>query len=261
MSAEAIIKSQARKTLSKNWGPAIAALLIALIPLYMIDGTTTVTSGLIVSLVRNEALANILVYSIGIPVELIAGFLLSPAINGYVRAYYRCAQTQKMEIADVFFYFEKGRYGAALRLNLSLFLRLLLPTLILFLPYLIFLTLCVTVIDESFIGTVLYNDISFLLAVLSTTAAALYALRYFTVYAVSIDEEYASNKEIFARNRYIMRGHTGDAAKLLLSFTPWLLLCLTILPMLYVIPYMTQAMCISAKWFKQAADSQLGVRN
>ena len=100
MSAEAIIKSQARKTLSKNWGPAIAALLIALIPLYMIDGTTTVTSGLIVSLVRNEALANILVYSIGIPVELIAGFLLAPAINGYVRAYYRCAQTQKMEISS-----------------------------------------------------------------------------------------------------------------------------------------------------------------
>lgn len=261
MSAEAIIKSQARKTLSNNWVPAIAALLIALLPLYMIDGTTTVTSGLIVSLIKDESLAGILVYSIGIPVELIAGFLLSPVINGYVCAYYRCAQTQRMEIGDVFRYFEKGRYGAALRLNLSLFLRLLLPTLLLFLPYLIFLTLSVTVIDESFLGTVVYNDISFVLAVLSTTATALYALRYFTVYAVSIDEEYASTKQVFERNREIMRGHTGSAAKLLLSFTPWLLLCLTILPMLYVIPYMTQSLCISAKWLKHAAESQLGIRN
>ena len=50
-----------------------------------------------------------------------------------------------------------------------------------------------------------------------------------------------------------MKNRTGSAAKLIFSFTPWILLCLLILPMLYVIPYMTQSLCVSAKWMTKAA--------
>ena len=81
----------------------------------------------------------------------------------------------------------------------------------------------------------------------------MYSLRYFTVFTVSADNPDFSPKQVFQYNKYIMKNRTGSAAKLIFSFTPWILLCLLILPMLYVIPYMTQSLCVSAKWMTKAA--------
>ena len=50
-----------------------------------------------------------------------------------------------------------------------------------------------------------------------------------------------------------MKQRTGDVAKLIFSFTPWMLLGLLVLPLLYVIPYITQSLCVSAKWLTKSA--------
>ncbi len=94
---------------------------------------------------------------------------------------------------------------------------------------------------------------SFILTVLSSLAMILYTIRYFAIYAVSIDIEPDNTGDDFRINKQIMRGRTGICAKLIFSFTPWILLCLTVLPMLYVIPYITESLCISVKWIKEAA--------
>ena len=85
MSAEAIIKQQARSILKSNFPKALIALAIVLLPYAVIDGTTTAISFTVMELVSDDSLAEILVYSIGYPVEIVMAFLYSPVINGYIR--------------------------------------------------------------------------------------------------------------------------------------------------------------------------------
>lgn len=252
LSAEAIIKEQARKILKQNFVSAIIVLAVVLLPFYIIDGITTALSCAFITWVPNEALANTLIYVIGYSAEFVLGFLFSPVINGYVRAYYRAAQTGKLEVRDAFFYFTSGRYIDALSLNIRLFLRMLLPIILLFSPVIIFDVFTMNYAKD-FMNSVLYYDARFLLSVLSTTTTVLYSLRYYTVFTVSSDHPEFSPREVFEQNKRIMKNRTGNAAKLIFSFVPWMLLCLTVLPMLYVIPYMTQSLCVSAKWMTKTA--------
>ena len=252
LSAEAIIKQQARAALKHNHVRAIIALIITLIPLYMIDGTTTVISCAVAKAVPdNETMQGILVYGLGYTAEFVIGFMLSPVINGYIRAFYRNGYTHDMDLKDLFYYFENGRYAKTLGLNIRFILRMLLPMLLLYLPLIIYEAVC-SYMGGDFYGSVIYCDFFFLLAVLSTVTTTLYSLKYFTVFTVCVDNENLMPNGVFAYSKYIMKNKTGSAAKLIFSFTPWLLLCLLILPMLYVIPYMTQSLCIAAKWMTKA---------
>lgn len=251
MSAEKVIKSQARKTLSHNYITAIVALLAVLLPFYIIDGATTAVSCGWISIIPDEDTAALISYLTCYPLMLAAGFLLSPIINGYIRTYYKAGYTEKMDPRDIFYYFHQGSYSAALRLNLSFVLRMLPPVILFYLPLLLY-SVNANSIGKDFYDSVLYHDLYFILAVIATLLTVLYSLRYFTVFTISIENEQLSPAQAFNYSRYIMKGKTGNAAKLIFSFTPWLLLCMLVLPALYVIPYMTQSLCISAKWMTRA---------
>lgn len=252
MSAEAIIKSEARKVLKNNYVSAVMAFLIVLLPVYMINGATTAISCAILNFALDEKVLSILIFCIVYPLEFIAGYLLSPVINGYIRAYYKAAYTDKIELKDVFYYFSAEHYGKALRLNIQFIIRILLPAILLYFPLIIFenVSFC---INTDFYGSVLYNNFYFIFAVLSTISVTLYSLRYFTLFTVSVDNPQFAPRQVFEYNRFIMQYRTGSAAKLIFSFTPWMLLGLLVLPLFYIIPYMTQSLCVSAKWMTKAA--------
>ena len=252
MSPEATIKSQARGILKRNFVPAIMALLILLLPFYIIDGTTTAISCGIINTVQDKDLADTLTYSIGYPLEAIFYILMSPLINGYIRAFYKATYSNRIDLKDVIYYFSKHHYGSALHLNLNLILRMLIPIILFYSPVIIFDVLT-TMYIQDVSNTVLYTNAKFLFMTMSTFIVVLYSLRYFTVFTVSADNPQFSTKEVFAYNKKIMKNNTNSAAKLIISFIPWMLLCLLILPMLYVIPYITQSRCVSAKWLTQAA--------
>ena len=251
MSAEAIIKAQARDTLRHNYVKAIVALLIVLLPVYMIDGAATVIACALYNCISNKGVADVWATAICYPLMLTAGILLSPVINGYIRAYYKAAYTKRFDLNDVFYYFDAYRYKTALKLNISYILRMLIPVLVLYIPLFIY-EITSANIGGDFYGSTVYKDFFFFLAVLSTITTTLYSLKYFTVFTICVDIETLDAKQAFMYSKYIMKNKTTSAAKLIFSFTPWMLLCLLVLPMLYVIPYMTQALCISAKWMTQA---------
>ncbi len=252
MTAEAIVKSQARNILKDNFVKAIVAMLIVLLPFYMIDGATTALSCAYINFVSDEKMIKIMVYAIGYPLSLIVGFLLSPLMNGYIRAHYKAAYTNNIDLRDVFYYFSAQHYGSALQLNIRYILRMIVPSILLFAPLIAFEVVSAA-IGSDFYGTILYNDVYFILAALSTLATSLYAIRYFTVFTVSADNPQFTPQQVFAYNKYIMKQHTGSVAKLICSFIPWLLLGMLVLPLLYVIPYMTQSLCVSAKWLTKSA--------
>ena len=250
MSAEAIIKAQARDTLKGNWFGALCALLTVLIPFSIIDGATTVLSCLFSDLISDDTLRAILIYSIGYSLEVLGFFLFSPLINGYIRAFYRASYSKTLEVADVYIYMTKGRYRTALALNFSFVIRMLTPAALFYLPVVIFSVITSQI--EGFSDTVLCFDGYFILTALSTLATALYSLRYLTAFTIGADIDGLTPKQAYEYSRYIMKNRSGSPAKLVVSFIPWMLLCLLVLPMLYVIPYMTQSVCISAKWMTRS---------
>ena len=252
MSAETIIKSEARNILKNNFVSAVIAFLIVLLPVFMIDGATTAISCAILNLSLDEEISSVLIFSIGYPLEFIAGYLLSPVLNGYIRAFYNAAYTEKIDLKDVFYYFSSERYRDTLRLNIQYTLRMILPVILLYLPLMIFDIICSTT-ESDFYGSVLYNNIYFILAALSTIAATLYSLRYFTLFTVGIDYPQLTTQQAFEYNKYIMKYRIHSATKLIFSFTPWILLSLLVLPLFYVVPYITQSLCVSAKWMTKAA--------
>ena len=251
MSAEAIIKRQARDTLRNNYPKALTALIIVLIPYYIIDGGTTILSCVFSYLIKDEAVRGVLIYSVGYTLEVLALFFFSPVINGYIRAHYNAAYTGEIDLADVYYYFSGGRYKKALALNIRYILRLLLPAALFYLPV-IALAIIAPQVGGGFSDSLLYNDLFFLLNVISTTCLLLYSLRYFIVFTIQADIENLTPGKSFEYSRYVMKNRVGSAAKLALSFIPWFLLCLLVLPTLYVIPYFTQSLCISAKWMTKA---------
>lgn len=186
---------------------------------------------------------------------LIGGILLSPFINGFIRVYYRNTLNGRMDLNDLYYYFEGDRYNRTLLLNLSFLLRLFLPAVLFFTPVILF-EIIAQRMGSAFYGGVLYCDFFIVLCVLSAICLTLYSLKYYTVFALAVEDESLENKELFRRSKSIMSDQSVNAARLVLSYTPWILLCLTILPLLYVVPYMTQGLCIGAKWMIRSADEE-----
>lgn len=251
MSPQSIVRKQARDALKNQYAPAVISFIIMLIPIVIIDGAATALVCALYSIVTDKAAAEIISSSIVYSLFIIGGFLLSPVINGYIRVFYLNALNGEMDVRQMYYYFEKSRYNNTLSLNLRYFARMFLPALLLFSPVIIYDVLIMS-LAQDFYDSVLYKDVYFILFVLSTVTTTLYSLRYFTVFTLKVEMEYIDNKELFAYSKAIMKDKTVSAAKLIFSFTPWMLLCLTILPILYVAPYMTQALCIGAKWMTRA---------
>ncbi len=247
LSPSAIVRKQARITLKGNYVAAVAAFLILLSPLFILEALGTVIDMLLVQTVSDKQTLELMEILILTPICIAAVVLLSPLFNGYVRLFYQAAYTKKMNMNDVFYYFSAERYQNTLHLNMLMIVRMIFPALLCFLPLLAYYFICLRYMED-FIGTVLYLDAAFLLTALSMILLILYALKYYLVFTLYCEDETADVRQLIRTSKAMMKELKSSAAHLIFSFIPWMLLCLLILPALYVIPYMTQSLCIGAKW-------------
>lgn len=234
-----------------NYVSAVFGFVMLILPVYIIIGISTVCTSILMQIFKDEITLGVMSIILITPIVIVLSVLFSPLLNGYIRMFYLCGLTREMNMSEMFYYFQKGRYMKSLLLNLSLLVRLMLPALICWIPVFVYYFICITFM-KSFTGTVLFIDFAFILTVLSVILLVLYSLKYFLVFALFIENEQADAHELIQSSRKLMKLHAPQASKLIFSFTPWLLLCLTILPILYVAPYMTQSLCISAKWMLRA---------
>lgn len=247
LSPSAIIRSQARQTLKGNYVAAVSAFVILLLPVYIIIGLSTAIECLLLVGIDDEVVLGMMKIIFMTPLTIITFVFLSPLFNGYIRLFYNAALTKEFHVGEMFYYFEGGRYARTLHLNLAYIIRMALPSILCFLPLFVYQMICFGYMSD-FVGTVLYNDFAFILTVLSSILLILYSLKYFLVFTLYCTNEQADNKEIFRSSKEIMQEQKHSATQLIFSFTPWLLLCLLILPALYVIPYLTMSLCIGRKW-------------
>ena len=247
LSPSAIVRKQARETLKGNYVAGVASVFLITAPIYILQGLNTVIDVLLMNLADSKQTLMLLEIVVLTPVSILTLVLLSPLFNGFVRMYYQAAFSGKLKMSDMFYYFSKGKYHNSLHLNLSFVIRNMLPAVLCFIPVFVYYFVCYSYLEE-FTGTVLYTDYAFLLTLMSSILLILYMLKHFVVFTLYSSDFSTDVRELFRTSKQIMAAQKASAAKLFFSFTPWMLLCLLILPALYVIPYMTQSLCIGAKW-------------
>lgn len=247
LSPSAVVRSQARKTLKGNYVAAVASFVILLLPIFIIEGLVSVIDGLLSLITQDPNMLGVLEIVTLTPITILLVVLFSPLFNGFVRLFYEASFTREFNMNNLFYYFGSGKYHRALHLNLSFAIRLMFPAVLFYLPLFAYYIFCFAYMD-SFVGTMLYKDFEFILMIMSSILLIIYSLKYFLVLTMFCNDDSIEARDLFRMSKEIMRDQKGSATKLFFSFTPWMLLCLLILPALYVVPYMTQSLCIGAKW-------------
>lgn len=249
MSAEIILKAQARDKLKQGgWAKALFALAILTI-VYMIIECFSSLGYYLIELLNPDSTIEFIIEVAGGTITTIVALLLSPFVLGFFRMFY--SDDKEYYLHDVFYYFtELKHYGKAIRFVLCYIVRMFLPAVLFFSPPMALYVLK-SYIFSGETGDILYNVSFVLLTILSTLMVLIYSIRYFTSVLLLCEDEHKKMSYYFVTSKSIMRGHNKDIIKLCLSFFWWILSCIIGLPALYVIPYISQAMCLSGKWLTQ----------
>ncbi len=249
MSAERIVKAQARQRLKEGGFSKVLFSFAIIVVCFMItECVASVESVLIDALHSDKALKFIITVAVRSVVVAVA-ILLSPSVLSYFKMLY--SDKKEYDISDAVYYFSNFKtYTKAVRFSFTYTVRMIIPAVVCYLPVAI-----VVAVDKyafhGFMDDKVYTLTCCILLILSTFALVVYSTRYFVAIKLFCDDESQPISKYFVSSKIIMNGHTGDVLKLILSFTPWILLCILVMPILYVLPYFTQAMCISGKWITQ----------
>ena len=249
MSPEKIIKLQAKERF-KRAGFAKPLIGLSVITIaFMITEYVSYTLYSVADMVSDENL-NFILQVVAGSVTIICALLLSPIILGYIKM----LSTEKpcYDIADLSYFFtDFNRYCKAVAFVFSYLLRLLIPAVLFSLP-----VVAVILIDKATpIPAKQYVIIT--LCVLSALAVLVYSTKFFASAVLFCETQNAPLNLYFKISKIVMNGKTNNAVKLTLSFFPWFLLCVTVMPLLYVLPYFTQAMCISSNWLVQLSRNEI----
>lgn len=246
MSAEKIIRAQARQRLKiGGWSKALIGFAMLAVFFMIVDCVAMLCSTVLMQFATSQTLEFVLNIACG-SLTTIALILLFPAVMGYIRML--MTEQKEYDLKDVIYYFvDTKRYAKALTLILSFIMRIAIPALICFAPVIIFVA-----IDKFAFNGLMQQNIYIItlcvLVFLSSVCVLMYCARYFLVLKLFCDDESKSINFYFTNSKMIMNGHSNDVVKLVFSFFWWILLCLLVMPILYVVPYMAQSLCISGKW-------------
>lgn len=248
MSKEKIVRLQGREKLRKN-GLAKALIGFGMLAVfYLIIESISYCEFILLDYTGNNA--EFLISVICRSVTTLCGLLLMPSVLGYLKMMY--TEKDEYEMSDVTYYFSSFKnYSKAVTFIFSFILRLAIPGFIFFSPviaYIVYININKETISPYIIGA---------LIVVSSILLLLYSIKYFLSVKLFCDDDSKNCGYYFSTSKMIMRNHRWDVVKLTLSFSLWFLLCITILPMIYVVPYFTQTMCISGKWlYELSRDGQ-----
>lgn len=254
LSAEKTIKLQARQTLKNGYVAALASFGLLLIVFMFVDTLLTLNGLVYISLDEiflQDSILSTIMYILARSVLTIIAFLtillLSPFYNGYVKLFYCSAINNSFDIQHLTYFFQKGRYGKTLKLNLAYFVRMIIPTIVASLPVFTYVIIC-ALIDDNYAKTGWFYYFFGVLLFLSFIGLSVYVIKYFVVFTkYSVDDD-MKIKDYFKYSKSVMSGKSNEVIKLTVSFIPWFLLSLLALPLIYVVPYYTESLCISAKW-------------
>lgn len=245
MNIEKTIKKQSLSLLSKdNWGNAMGGFLIAVLPTVLLMLLDEVIFDIINLFIKVNT-ANLFyqgVFSFISLILVIVWLFSTPIFTGYFRMCYLISKGQDYSLKDIFYYFNKEKYNKCLSLNLNIMVRILGYFMIFTVPALIFS------VFFAITSSVALLAFSIVLTVMAVVATAFVCIKYTIVPCVYFEDESISNEEIIKLGLNFISDKINDCRKILLSFLPYILLCFFIVPLIFVVPYITVAFMNNGKW-------------
>lgn len=239
MSKEKAIKKQARDALVGNISVLIAEGA-AIFVLFLLLDYAAYFAGVLLGIIdinTSEITAGseltFLLLSLG---QITLTAIISPLVNGFLKAAANTAIHRHCEASDLFYFFSDSLlYFKTLVINMALCM----IWLIFSVPFeLVFNSIFD---DGGFVGilnavvVVLWKVIIYLIFV------------HYPLAAYAIDDSKSLRRYVFGYIGFSFR-KIGEILKLIFSMFGWILLCFFILPMIYVVPYLAVATMNSARW-------------
>lgn len=256
MTANTIIKKQAKGYLQGGYAQFAAAFFVMLIPLAIASILETFVVFFDMDRLSLSELMNktggdplaVAVCTITAAVILLVFIFSLPLASGLFRMAAAAVNGGRVQCSDLFYYFEKGRYAGALVFNLSLAIRKLLWVILSFLPAMACVVLQSVEMFSAFSWVFTLFGVMFMSLgiVLTIVLTAKYFLAQYLFVTAQTNTEQAKNA--IRLSVEIMRGNRKKYISLLVSFLPWIALTFFILPGIYTVPYMMVSFADSAKW-------------
>ena len=266
-----LAKQNAKRALRERWGGAIAVvvMLCAVFLLFSIfENMVTIFFGLpdfwqiMDFLQRGTPLPAAAVSSIVVSsaFAIISFLVLTPLRLGFTNWLYQLTGGQPREISSLFFFFDTPRlFLKAITLRICIVIRLFFWAVICLLPAVVFTVFgnYLAFSGDSYADHALAAAgimLGSVLTLLGLAAFWLASFRYFLAgYLLCADPDLGVRTVL----RLSVQGTRGRISKLAgfqLSFFGWYLLCLTVLPILYVVPYVGASCAIFARYLIERDD-------
>lgn len=192
------------------------------------------------------------VFSVGL---ILICLMFTPIFLGYKRLLYQTAKDDEPEFNDLFYFFRTSdRYFTAIKYYL------LKTAFIVFYAFLYFAipVLLTVYADDIKIFMQLPDDRMFIiwavLALVYLLAAVLFigtALRRYLMGYLVCENYKNPLADTVSLSSRLMRGNKVKIIKLALKMLPWILLCVTVVPIIYVLPYVKESFAVCSKWIVQ----------
>lgn len=243
-------KSNARNFLKGNFLSAIAASLSFIAVLCLISLLRTLIAvsfkigdtsfALTVDILHPVKLLGFLMLSL-VTFALICT-LAGPMYLGVFRWFWHLTAAHTLPLGQIFYYFSRGLFRKTVDFIARFLLKLILYSLLFFLPYILTVTVSSPQLYHLFGGTVplfmaALAPLTTVFSIGGTVLVILYLFRIYLIIPIYCNDDSITVGEAFLLARYFSYYTAAGYLSFLFSFFGWLLLCLLAIPMLYAIPY------------------------
>lgn len=258
MSKSHIAKKVSADCLRNNWGKAIAVLMVVCasfifvilteqlarmllnIPASVLD----MQSEKLGKMVPNTSLGSLIITAASSVLFILITY---PFFLGQLSWHYRNIMGTENGISPVLFSFSSAKeYFKTIWFFININLRRLLWAAVFFLPY-----FAVYFVDKFFIekGDFIYKDavqlsvnlLSIIVFSLSLLLYLIFNMRYFLAAYLLVSDPSLSVGKTIRHSTKLMKGYKAEAFWFVMSFLGWFLLCIFIIPVIYVYPFFANA--------------------
>ncbi|MBE6737898.1 MAG: hypothetical protein E7566_04530 [Ruminococcaceae bacterium] len=255
MTKERALKKQARKHLQGNLPAAVGATLTVMVAIMTCIYLPSIVYSLLVNalIITGAPIPNVpyvtvwlLIFAILI---CISAFL--PLIAGYLRFCYLLSKNNYCDYSEVFCYFSKGKYFSTIALCLMLIAKSIWQAVISFLPFALLLLKAIsnsTGKDNLAFGDFMWYYISYALLFAGIMFFYMLTKHNFLAIYYYIEYDYLKASDVCNLSRKTAVRFGKDINKLNFSLLPKMLLCILIIPSVFVLPYIFVTKATAAKW-------------
>ncbi|MBQ4569263.1 MAG: hypothetical protein IJA62_04330 [Ruminococcus sp.] len=265
MKAEKIINKQAKELLAKGNLPTAVGVttVLGVVVMTCIYLSAMLTDAL--NLIFETMEITVIADSLPLYYALFAFFTIGvlvlalPVFLGAVRFYYTMAKNESAGFYEVFHYMARGRYVSTLKSMLRIALSHFWQAVICFLPgILIFITASAEAAEKDKLD--FYNILWYAVSYAMILGGIYFfsfvnAGKFLTMYLI-VDIDNIPAKNALWISEQFMRGYEKSVHRILLRYLPFLVLCLAVIPLLFVIPYVMTSYAVSAKWIIKLQSKQ-----